>query len=404
MRFHSIPSRIVTATLQLSLIKSVVLAGGLVFAAITQAQWQDPLATPSLITNRAQEGLLLDISRIGQRLVAVGEQGHVVYSDDSGKSWTQAKTPSSVTLTSVYFSSNTLGWAVGHDGLILHSKDAGENWVKQFDGYRANSAMVEAARKVKAQAQRQLESAEQSDDLNAIDQAEEFLENTTYALEDAQYDQSSGSTKPFLDVWFYDANIGFAVGAYGMVFHTDDGGKNWIDWSSKLDNSNRLHINGITMVGPRSLIIVGEQGLILRSDDMGNSWSSLPSPYDGSYFGVTAVDDNVLVFGLRGNLYHSTDGGIEWQKVKTQSEQTLMAGITKSDKTLALVGNGGSVILLNRRSDNPKSIILPSRINSAAIVQAPDGNLVIVGEGGAVRLTANGKLIEENIAMAKEEF
>lgn len=200
---------------------------------------------------------------------------------------------------------------------------------------------------------------------------------------------------------FYDAKLGFAVGAYGMAFHTKDGGKTWIDWSSKLGNGDRLHINGIAMVGPRSLMLAGEQGMILRSDDMGSSWRSLPSPYDGSYFGLMAKNDDILVFGLRGNLYHSTDGGIQWQKVFTNSEQTLMAGIAKNNRAITLVGNGGSIILLDRNSATPKSIILPDRTNLGSVVQAPDGSLVIVGEAGVERVDVNGAAIQDSITMAK---
>jgi photosystem II stability/assembly factor-like uncharacterized protein len=144
--------------------------------------------------------------------------------------------------------------------------------------------------------------------------------------------------------------------------------------------------------------------IVLRSDDMGNTWRQTPSPYEGSYFGLTAKNDNVLVFGLRGNLYHSVDGGIQWKKIHTGSEQTLMSGIIKSDKSIALVGNGGSVIFLNRQSDNPKSIILPSRTTSASIAQAPDGTLVIVGEAGIERIDTKGLVINEKITMAEGDF
>jgi photosystem II stability/assembly factor-like uncharacterized protein len=404
MRFPSIRMRIVTVALPKIFVKSALLVISLMFTTLAQSAWQDPLVTPALSTDRAHESLLLDITRVGSRLIAVGAHGHIVYSDDSGKSWQQSRTPSSVTLTAVYFSSSTKGWAVGHDGLILHSEDAGETWVKQFDGYLANSAIVKGASENKNKAIAALSEAEKSGDATEIDNAEMFLENITYALEDAQYDQESGSTKPFLDVWFYDANTGFAVGAYGMAFHTTDGGKNWIDWSSHLDNNDRLHINGIAMVGARSLMIVGEQGLILRSDDMGENWRAIPSPYEGSLFGLSAQRDNVLVFGLRGNLYHSIDGGIQWKKVYTNSEQTLMAGVTKTNKSHVLVGNGGSVILLNRRSEDAKSIILPGRTTSASVAQAPDGTIVIVGEAGIERISTKGLVIDETITMAEGNF
>lgn len=404
MRFPSILNRIVTMVTRVTPFQSTMFAFSLLISASSQAAWQDPLVTPALATDRAHESLLLDITRIGSRLVAVGAHGHIVYSDDSGKSWLQAQTPSSATLTAVYFPSATKGWAVGHDGLILHTRDAGETWDKQFDGYLANKAIVIGARKNKARAIEVLDNAKNSGDSTAIDNAEMALESITYALEDAQYDQKSGSTKPFLDVWFYDANKGFAVGAYGMVFYTQDGGKNWVDWSAHLINSDRLHLNGISMVGPRALMIVGEQGLILRSDDMGESWRPTPSPYEGSYFGLTAKNDDVLVFGLRGNLYHSIDGGIQWKKIHTGSEQTLMSGFIKTDKSIVLVGNGGSVIFLNRQAESPKSIILPSRTTSASVVQAPDGELVIVGEAGIERIDLKGIVIDETITMVEGDF
>jgi photosystem II stability/assembly factor-like uncharacterized protein len=111
-----------------------------------------------------------------------------------------------------------------------------------------------------------------------------------------------------------------------------------------------------------------------------------------------------MIYGLRGNLFHSVDGGIEWQNIYTNSEQTLMAGITKADKKSVMVGTGGSIILLDRRSENPKSIILPSRISSVAVAQAPDGTLVLVGEAGVKRLDVNGKLIDKKIMTAEGDI
>ena len=81
-----------------------------------------------------------------------------------------------------------------------------------------------------------------------------------------------------------------------------------------------------------------------------------------------------------------------------------MAGITKSNKTHALVGNGGSVILLNRQSDDAKSIILPGRTTSASLAQAPDGTIVIVGEAGIERIDTKGLVIDETITMAEGNF
>ena len=90
-------------------------------------QFADPLLQTAEVMPLAEHSLLLDLARSGERLVAVGERGHVLMSSD-GKTWTQsANVPVRSALTAV----SAVGadvWAVGHDGIILHSGNAGETW------------------------------------------------------------------------------------------------------------------------------------------------------------------------------------------------------------------------------------------------------------------------------------
>src|SRR5210317_1904685 len=85
----------------------------------------------------ASQSLLLDITHAGERIVTVGERGHILYSDDRGNSWRQAQVPTSQMLTAVHFYNSQRGWAVGHDGLILVSDDGGKQWRIQRDGIAA---------------------------------------------------------------------------------------------------------------------------------------------------------------------------------------------------------------------------------------------------------------------------
>lgn len=355
------------------------------------AGWQDPLQTPAIQSSKAHSDLMLDVTRAGTRLVAVGAHGNIVFSDDDGRNWKQAQVPVSVTLTAVDFPTSQDGWAVGHDGVVLYSTDAGVTWTKQFDGYAANKAIVEAAEENKVDAELSLEEAIKSQDQNAISEAELLLENITYALDDAVYDQEAGSTKPFLDVWFYDNKLGFIVGAYGMVFKTTNGGQTWNDWSASLKNPDRLHINSINKIGARSLISVGEQGMILRSDDLGSTWRTLPSPYEGSLFGAFADGENVIVFGLRGNLFRSIDGGSDWQALANVNQQALMAATRMQNRQVILVGNAGSKITLDNQLNNPKAVTVKGRTAYASAVEAADGALIVAGEKGVQVLGGAGE-------------
>ncbi len=88
---------------------------------------------PAIHSSLATKSLLLDVARAGERLVAVGEWGHIVLSDDGGETWRQAESvPVRVTLTAVSFPDAKRGWAVGHDAVVIHTQDAGENWQLQY--------------------------------------------------------------------------------------------------------------------------------------------------------------------------------------------------------------------------------------------------------------------------------
>lgn len=101
---------------------------------------RDVLDQPARLSERAVSSVLNAVVLAGTRLVAVGERGVVLLSDDNGRSWRQAgSVPVSVALTDVHFVSATHGWAVGHSGVVLHSDDGGETWMRQLDGNQAAS-------------------------------------------------------------------------------------------------------------------------------------------------------------------------------------------------------------------------------------------------------------------------
>ncbi len=92
--------------------------------------------TAAIKSAKVASSLLQDIVRIGDRLVVVGERGHIATSDDNGKTWQQAEVPTRAMMNAVFFISPTEGWAVGHDALVLHTTDAGLTWTIQLDGLK----------------------------------------------------------------------------------------------------------------------------------------------------------------------------------------------------------------------------------------------------------------------------
>lgn len=270
--------------------------------------------------------LLIDGARAGSRIVAVGDHGYIVLSDDQGASWRRARAPDAPLLTALDFADAKHGWAVGHDELILATSDGGESWSAQF------SAPAEK--------------------------------------------------RPLLDVLFLDLQHGIAVGAYGAYYETADGGRTW---SARKITTEDRHLNGIVKLGPARLLIVGESGTILLSTDAGREWKPVASPYKGSFFGaVVAADGSVVAFGLRGKIFRSSDGGEGWQAVENVSTATLMGGARLADGTLVLVGGAGTVLASH---DAGRSFALAGSAETARVyssaIEGPRAEALVLGDGGA---------------------
>lgn len=349
---------------------------------------QDVLETTSAQTELAASHLLLDVAKAGSRLVAVGGRGHIIYSDDSGVSWVQAQVPVSTLLTAVSFVDAQNGWAVGHSGVILHSQDGGETWAKQFDGDSANKMIITQSENALAELERAVEQASEDD----LEELEYKLEEAEYAVEDAKADAQVGASKPLLDVLFSSREEGFAVGAYGFLFKTNDGGKTWENYGDRIDNLDRFHLNAITKIKGGALFIVGEGGTMYRSTDDGESWDTLDSPYEGSFFGVSGTYDRevVLAFGLRGNMFRSEDNGDSWERVETNTEGTLMSASTDGRKKISVVGNSGVVIMSSDGGRSFSETIRENRLGNSSAVYIDSERLVMVGENGVNLIAPNG--------------
>ncbi len=305
-----------------------VLAGACLFAggASAQGAFQSPLDVPAIASPLAIQAPINALATAGNRIVAAGQRGHILYSDD-GKAWQQAAVPQSVDLTALSFAGDRQGWAVGHQGVILHSTDGGASWSRQAAGKQ--------------------------------------------------------TAEPLLDVFFEDERRGFAVGAFNQILRTEDGGKTWASWADRVDNPDALHLYAIRpALG--TLFIVGEQGLVLRLDPASGRFVKLPIPYRGSLFGVAGMPEMVLVFGLRGNAWRSTDG-THWTRVETGLSESITSGAVRPDGSVVLASQDGQLLLSTDRAERFHAV-QAARSAPAFAVAAVGKDAVAMAGLGAVRL------------------
>ncbi|MDD5295725.1 MAG: YCF48-related protein [Rhodocyclaceae bacterium] len=323
--------------------------------------FQDVLDTPAVKSPLAAKSLLNGLAAAGNRLVAVGQRGHIVFSDDRGASWQQATVPVSSDLTAVYFPTPRKGWAVGHDGVVLHSSDGGVSWVRQLDGPMAGKMMeswyVAAAAR------------------GALGADREKL------LEEVKRQTAQMMETPFLDVWFSDENTGYIVGAFNLIFCTADGGKSWEPWFHLTENPGRQHFYSVRGLGT-DVYIAGEQGLVLKLDPGTGRFRKLTTPYQGSWFGLALGKGFVLAFGLRGNAYRSIDGGKNWSRVDTGLQEGLTGATTLADGSLVLVSQSGQVLMSRDTGASFTPVKLPRTAPASAVVAVGNQMLVIAGPRG----------------------
>lgn len=324
------------------------------------------LDRPAVQLRTPQRNVLLAAAAAGPRLVAVGERGLVVLSDDGGASWRQAQTvPVSVTLTAVQFIDERLGWAVGHGGVVLRSEDAGQTWRRMVDGRQlAQAALADALARAR--------SAPADAGAKAAVTAAETL-------------VADGPDKPLLDVHFLDARHGWVIGAYGLIFETTDGGVSWRSAITRLDNPGAKHLYAMAVRG-RTMLIAGEQGALFRSRDAGASFEPLVSPYKGTWFTLVRLPgQGLIVAGLRGNALYSPDDGSSWTRIEGAPPVNIVGGIRLADDSAVLCNQAGQ--LLGSREGSPfVPLASPVLTLPTGLVAVSPQSLLVVGMTGATRV------------------
>ena len=302
----------------------LAVGAGLAFASVAQ---DDPAAGPrpgTVVEIKPHRINLLDIAKAGDRLVAVGERGFTLVSDDSGQSWKAVGTPVVRTLTGVAFDGEKSGVAVGHGASLVRTEDGGNTWIE-------------------------------------------------VPMEDAMGESLLGVTA------IGDGRFA-AYGAFGQYFDSSDGGQTWtrrmvIEEYFEAHISRVLPVDGV-------LWMAGETGTLARSDDGGITWVAVESPYQGSFFGIVQAQDGALVlFGMRGSVYRSLDAGATWTEVPVSTTASFNGGRVLSDGRILLVGNAGLVAISTDHGQSFEVKWSPASKGYSALVETA-GGLVVVGEAG----------------------
>jgi photosystem II stability/assembly factor-like uncharacterized protein len=317
-------------------------------ASLAMPAWADvaqypQLTDPAIPVRNLTSAYFVTGASAGSRVLAGGQQGLIIYSDDAGQSWHQAQVPVSGTITDIAFASPQVGWATGALGVILKTTDGGKSWVKQLDGI-AEIALMNTATQAYA--------AAQPAGSDAAD----------HATHRAQILAGQGPDKPFLSLLPVSETEVFAFGTYRFAEHTTDGGKTWTDWSMNIGDPKSENIYGAAAIGG-ALYLVSENGLVFRSTDGGQTFPQLTQVNQSNpatLFGIMDTGTGgILVYGVAGEMYLSTDQGKTWNASQFPGTSNVNAVISLANGSLLIAGDAGGGMWMSK--DGGKSFTLMTR-------------------------------------------
>jgi photosystem II stability/assembly factor-like uncharacterized protein len=131
---------------------------------------------------------------------------------DGGTSWSELETGTEINIRSMYFFDENWGFAAGGDGRflkILETQDGGSSWKTRLE--------------------------------------KDNHENYSYLNR----------------IYFIDGESGYAIGSYGTIVKTEDGGVTWMDVESITSNS----LTDIAFIDPGTGLACGNSGTIIKYSD-----------------------------------------------------------------------------------------------------------------------------------------
>jgi len=204
---------------------------------------------------------------------------------------------------------NGKGIAVGSPGLVLESSDSGSSWNVGVPftslALLDVSCGEEGARLIVGQ------------------------EGLIYRWDGGSYQPvESGTDARLLGVAANSSGLAFAVGGFGVVLRSKDGGESWatlsFDWEGILNDFMEPHLYAVHVSDSGIITVVGEFELVLRSTDGGDTWATVHKG-EASLFGIDLRDDGGgFAVGQAGTVLRTHDGGLSWNELATPSSAILL--------------------------------------------------------------------------------
>ncbi|HSW54624.1 MAG TPA: YCF48-related protein [Ignavibacteriaceae bacterium] len=185
-----------------------------------------------------------------------------------------------------------------------------------------------------------------------------------------------------------DSNTLFAVGWYGIIIKSTDGGDNWIVQQSGTINQ----LNGVSFTNSELGIAVGTNGTMIKTTNGGGYWFNLTIGSEESLYSVKFVDENIVyAVGEAGTILKSTNSGLTWIFLTSGTTDDLLDLCFTDVNVGNVVGGSGKFLRTIDGGINWTQIDFGT--SALKGVYFYDSNLgIIVGTNGTIFRTIDGGL------------
>lgn len=229
--------------------------------------------------------------------------------DSTQVEWKEVDSGTEAHLYGIHFGDDKNGWAVGTNGVTLSTTDGGKTWNETETVTSTDNKYT---------------------DVNFTSPKHGWLASigkVSYTGSggnswSVQYQERAVGKKPsgILDLYFITKTEGWAVGGFGTILHTQNGGGQW----EKIKTYSDIHLWGVHFVDTEHGWIVGQEGEILHTQDGGKQWIRQESKVEQPLFAVHFVDTmNGWIVGTDGLILHTADGGITWDRQTNPLKHSL---------------------------------------------------------------------------------
>lgn len=328
---------------------------------LTPAVFADGWWADYLYRRSPENDTLRGADRNDNVAVAVGDNGYLAASWNSGVTFTSLNRSTSSTLFCVSLVSTTTGYA-GGSGVLLKTTNI-NNWSEinrpgEFNNIRGVDFL---------------------DANNGWVCGGSYISRTTDGGSSWNSQSFSGGYE-FYDIHMYSSGYGLAVDTGGRIFRW-----NGSAWSQVEDVGPGLR--SVYILDADYAWAVGDQGAIYATTNGGTDWGSRSSGVTSTLNAVGAVSDGGRYVYACGNddvVLYSTDGGDSWSAFGNHFFYNDLYALTPpvNADTVNAVGELGAILFTNSGVSWTMVVRAGNRLNAVACAEPNHPYVLAVGENG----------------------